>query len=142
MGGRGKRSPWTGRHIAGGARQWRFQASHRGGFGGSEKGAGSLTADTSPDSAKRGRPEESIPQRFRSAGGSGKTAGAGDAGGPAEPTAVDLQKRAESRRRTAGSRARGESYAGCGTAARAEVQPAGEPQDEGGFLASGPQCPV
>jgi len=54
MGGRGKHSRRAGRHIAGGARQWRFQASHRSGFGGIEEKAGSLTADASADPAKKG----------------------------------------------------------------------------------------
>src|SRR6202166_1997545 len=142
MGGGGKRSPRAGWHIAGGARQWRFQASHRSGFGGIANKAGSLTADTSADSAKGWRPEEGLAQRSGTAARSGKTAGASDARGSAVPAAVDLQKRAESRRRTASQGTRGEPYAGCGTVARTEIQPAGEPQNEGGFLASGPQCAV
>jgi hypothetical protein len=56
-----------------------------------------------------------------------KAPGTGDAGGPAVPAAVDMQKRAESRRGTARPRTRGEPNAGCGTVARTEVQPAGEP---------------
>src|ERR1700688_1732025 len=142
MGGGGKRGPRAGWHIAGGARQWRFQASHRSGFGGIAKKAGPLTAESSADSAKGRRSEEGLAQRSGSAGRSGKTARTSDARGSSVPAAVDLQKRAESRRRTASPGTRGEPHAGCGTVARTEVQPAGEPQYEGGFLASGPQCAV
>ena len=49
MGGCGKRGPRAGRHITGGASQWRFQASHRSGFDGIAKKAGSLTADASAE---------------------------------------------------------------------------------------------
>src|ERR1700692_4172525 len=97
VGGGGKRGPRAGWHSASGARQWRFQASHRSGFGGIAKKAGSLTADASADSAKGWRPEEGIAQRSGTAARSGKTAGASDASGPSVPAAVDLQKRAESR---------------------------------------------
>jgi hypothetical protein len=48
-----------------------------------------------------------------------------------------MQERAQSRRRTASTGTRGEPRAGCGVAARAEIQSAGRPQDEGGRLASG-----
>src|SRR5216684_3196123 len=134
MGGCGKRGPRAGWHIAGGARQWRFQASYRSGFGVIAEKAGSLTADASADSAKGWRSEEGIIQRSGSAARSGKTAGASDARGSSVPVAVDMQKRAQSRRRTARPGTRGEPYAGCGTVARTEIQPAGEPQDKGGFL--------
>ena len=73
MGGCGERSPRAGRHITGGARQWRFQASHRSGFDGIAKKAGSLTADASADSAKGWRSEEGLAQRSGSAARSGKT---------------------------------------------------------------------
>src|SRR5580704_11374057 len=101
MGGCGKRGPWAGRHISGGARQWRFQARHRSRFGGTKEEAESLTADASADSAKGWRPEESVTERSGSATRSGKTAGASDARGSSVPASVDLQERAESRRRAA-----------------------------------------
>src|SRR5471030_1104690 len=37
MGGCGKHDPWAGWHIAGGARQWRFEARYRSGCGGIAK---------------------------------------------------------------------------------------------------------
>src|ERR1700682_2418268 len=138
MGGCGKRGPRAGWHIAGGASQWRFQASHRGGFGGIAKKAGSLTADVSADSSKGWGAEEVIAQRSGSAARSGKTAGTSDARGSSVPTALDMQKRAQSRRRTARPRTRGEPHAGCGTVARTEVQPECDPQDAGVILESGP----
>src|SRR5579859_7087762 len=142
MGGCGKRGPRARWHIAGGASQWRFQASHRGGFGGIAKKAGSLTADASADSSKGWGAEEVIAQRSGSAARPGKTAGTSDARGSSVPTALDMQKRAQSRRRTASPGTRSEPYAGCGIVTRTEIQPSGEPQDEGGFLASGSQCTV
>src|SRR6266496_390875 len=142
MGGCGKRGPRAGWHITGCARQWRLQARHRGGFEGIAKKAGSLTADAFADSAKGWRSEEGFAQRSESAARSGKTAGTSDAGRSSVSAAMDMQKRAESGRRTARPGTRGEPYAGCGVVAQTEVQSAGEPQDEGGFLASGPQCAV
>src|SRR5579859_943597 len=93
MGGCGKRGPRSGWHIPGGASQWRFQASHRGGFGGIAKKAGSLTADASADSSKGWGAEEVIAQRSGPAARSGKTAGTSDARGSSVPTALDMQKR-------------------------------------------------
>src|SRR5271166_862761 len=138
MGGCGKRGPRAGRHIAGGARQWRLPASHRGGFGGTANQAGSLTADAAADSAKGRRPEEDIAQRSGFAARSGEAARTSNARGSSIPAAVDLQKRAETRRRTASPGTPGEPCAGCGTVARTEIQPAGEPQDEGALLAAEP----
>src|SRR5260370_21437398 len=142
MCGGGKRGARAGWHIAGGTGQWRLQASDRSGFGGIAKKAGSLTADASAYSAKGWRSQEGITQRSGSAARSRKTAGAGNARGSSVPAAVDMQKRAQFGRRTASPRTRGEPYAGGGTVARAEIQPAAEPQDEGGFLASGLLSPV
>ena len=52
MGGCGKRSPRAGRHITGGARHRRFRASHRSGFDGIARKAGSLTPDASLRTAR------------------------------------------------------------------------------------------
>src|ERR1700676_483008 len=142
MGGGGKRGPRAWWHISGGARQWRFQARHRSGPSGVENEAGSRSGDAFTDSAKGRRSEEGIAQRSESAARSGETAGTSDARGSSVAAAVDLQERAEPRRRTASPGSRGEPYAGCGTVARTEVQPAGESQDQGGLRASGPQCTV
>src|SRR5450631_2814232 len=139
MGGCGERSPRAGRHITGGARQWRFQASHCSGFDGIAKKAGSLAVDAR------------LP--IRQKGGGRKKASLKDPdllldlekllepvtrGGPQSP----LRWTCKSVRNLADElRAQGHEV-GCGTVARTEIQPAGEPQDEGEFLASGPQCAV
>src|SRR5215831_11886262 len=101
MGSCGKRGPRARWHIAGGARQRRFQARHRSRFDGIEKEAGSLGADASADSAKGRRSEEGLAERSGSVARSGKTAGTSDPRGSAVAAAVDLQKRAETRRRIA-----------------------------------------
>src|SRR5271157_1139017 len=121
MGGCGERGPRARWHIPGGACQWRFQASHRSGPGGIEEKAGSVTAEASADPAKRWRSEEDLAQGSGTAARSGKTAGTGDARGSSVPLAVDLQERAESRRRTASTGTQSEPCAGCGTIARTEI---------------------
>jgi len=65
MGGRGKRSPRARWHIAGGARQRRFQARYRRGLGGTAEKAGSLTAEALADSAKGGRSKEGVTPKIR-----------------------------------------------------------------------------
>ena len=86
----GKRSPRARWHIAGGARQRRFQARYRRGLGGTAKKAGSLTAEALADSAKGGRSKEGVTERSESAARSGETAGTSDARGSAVRLAVDL----------------------------------------------------
>src|SRR5258708_26527875 len=142
MGGGGKRGPRAGRHIVGGACQWGFPASHRGRFGGIAKKARSRTANPSANSAKRWWPEEGVAQGSEAVNRSGKTAGASDARGSSVSVAVDLQERAQSGRGAASPGTRSEPCIGCGTVARTEIQPAGEPQDKGRVLTSGPQCAV
>src|SRR5450432_1913018 len=126
MGSGGERSARAGRDIAGLARQWSFPASHRGGFGGITRGAGSLTGATAADPSKGRWPEEDTTQRPGSSGGSGKAAGADDERGSAIAASVDVQKRAESGHGTASSGTSGESHAGGGTTAPTEIQSPGE----------------
>src|SRR5208282_101807 len=112
---------WRRARSGGVCRNWR-RTTHRGAFGGPGRDASRRLSRACP--RESGGPD--IGRRSR---GAGRTV---DAGGSAIAVAVDLQKRATTGRGAAAAGPPGEPHPGGRIAQRGGLQPARQPQDQGG----------
>src|SRR5208282_3070885 len=122
---------WRRARSGGVCRNWR-RTTHRGAFGGPGRDASRRLSRACP--RESGGPD--IGRRSR---GAGRTV---DAGGSAIAVAVDLQKRATTGRGAAAAGPPGEPHPGGRIAQRGGLQPARQPQDQGGRQPPGSGCAI